>query len=147
MGTNPETSGAVLFADPAQIRAWLDYVCVPGEVYELRAFDTTKATLSGYFNDPAALTKAAAMINAPEWSADGVYLTLNPVNPDLLARCVNSVGGWTKYATSDADILHRCWLVLDYDPVRPAGISSSDEQHASALTRARDVREHFAGIG
>src|SRR5207247_1842544 len=38
------------------------------------------------------------------------------------------------------DILKRRWLLIDFDPVRPTGISSTDAEHEAALKRAREVR-------
>ena len=57
-------------------------------------------------------------------SVHGIYVTLNEVNPALL-----SAGHWIKMrlgkkdsTTSDADILRRCWLPIDIDPLRPSGV-------------------------
>ena len=63
----------------------------------------------------------------------GVYRTLNPVNAALLARADNKLKKHVEYATSDADIVCRRWMIADLDPKRPAGISSSDPEHAAAL--------------
>jgi hypothetical protein len=80
-------------------------------------------------------------MNAEQWSgqAPGVYATLNPVAQELLARSVNRVVEYAKQTTSDANIIGRRWLPIDFDPVRAAGISSTDEEHEMALTRAREV--------
>jgi hypothetical protein len=43
--------------------------------------------------------------------------------------------------TADHDVLRRRWLPIDCDPKRPAGISSSDEEHELALDRAFEIRE------
>jgi hypothetical protein len=40
-----------LKADPPEIQRALDLLCEPGGVYELRALNTTKATVSGYYDD------------------------------------------------------------------------------------------------
>ncbi|HMF13204.1 MAG TPA: hypothetical protein VKE94_12895, partial [Gemmataceae bacterium] len=40
----------------------------------------------------------------------------------------------------DADVLRRCWLPFDFDPKRPAGVPSTDEEHKAALKRARECR-------
>ena len=54
-----------------------------GSIYEARIPGTYRGTVSGYFSDPAALWTATA-----DWDgrAQGIYMTLNPVNPNLLAR-------------------------------------------------------------
>ena len=66
----------------------------------------------------------------------------------LLARAANrtrTVRG--EPTTSDSDIERRRWLALDFDPVRPAGVSSTDEEKSAALLRAEEVRDHLRGEG
>ena len=49
-------------------------------------------------------------------------------------------GPWT----ADKDILRRRKLLVDLDPVRPAGVSSSDEEHAAAIQRAYRIADDMA---
>ena len=53
-------------ADPVEVRRALDLLCKPGAVYELRALDTPKGTLSGYFNDLGEATANAVAADGPE---------------------------------------------------------------------------------
>jgi hypothetical protein len=76
-----------------------------------------------------------------------VYLTLNPVKRDLLARASNRLESYAKHTSSDNDITERRWLLIDFDPVRSAGISSTDAEHDAALERAKVMRETLAGWG
>ncbi|MBK8184915.1 MAG: AAA family ATPase [Candidatus Competibacteraceae bacterium] len=122
------------------VQAALTALFTPGETFEIRVpAPATGWPVFGYFNDPAAAVQAAAA-----WSgkAEAVYVTLNPVNPALLARANNRIKQASKKtsATSDADIVVRHWLPVDIDPVRPAGISSSDEEHAAALEKGRAIK-------
>jgi hypothetical protein len=121
-------------ADPAMIAQTAAVFFRPGAVTEIRILGTPRqGTLSGYFTDPAAFTQAART-----WSgkAPAVYCTLNPCNPALLARAANRLKDRVKGATADHDILHRGWFPLDFDPVRPADISSTEVEHDAALARA-----------
>lgn len=113
----------------------ISFICEPGQVYEVRAFP--RGTASGYFDDFSKLAQAAASLSG---RAPAVYITANPVLPELLARSANRVKGWAKTTTSDAQILRRRWLLLDLDPVRPADISSTEEEHQQALSRAIEIR-------
>ena len=131
-------------ADVAEIQRALDLLLEPGQVVEIRIPNTNHATVSGYFTDFDKLAQAAA---ANSGKAPGVYLTLNPVNPDLLARANNRVKGYSKETTADRDILKRRWLPIDFDAVRPAGISSTDAEHELALDRARTCREWLGSQG
>ena len=130
--------------DAAQCNAATAALWQPESVGELRILNTRQATVSGYFNDPEKLIQAVQ-----GWSgkAPGVYLTLNPVNPDLLARVQNRLIPYAKHTTSDSDILCRRWLPIDLDPKRPAGISSTDEEHEAALARAQQVRDWLTSQG
>ena len=117
----------------------------PGDVVELRLPQSTKQTISGYFNDPDTLVEAAAAVSG-RFNAS-VYFTLNQVRPELLARSVNRVSRYSKFTTSDQDILRRRWLPLDFDPVRPAGISSTDKEHETAIAMANDVNSELQAQG
>jgi hypothetical protein len=43
--------------------------------------------------------------------------------------------------TGDIDITKRRWLPVELDPVRPSGISSTDEEHSLAVERAFEIRD------
>ena len=122
----------------------------PGQVTELRAFVPGRRgytdTLTGYFDDFDALAAKAAQIDAV--GAEAVYVVLNPVRPDLLARANNRMRRAKRgEATANADVLNRRWLFLDFDPARPSGISSTEAEHTAALERATACREWLGSLG
>ncbi|MCC7206176.1 MAG: hypothetical protein IT323_02655, partial [Anaerolineae bacterium] len=126
----------------ALIRHTLSILAEPGQTVELRIPGIQgKRTDSGYFTDFDKLAGVAAIY---ENRAEGIYITLNPVQPALLARSSNRVREYVKQTTSDRDVLCRRWIFVDFDPVRPAGISSSDPEHAAAIDRATDCRQWLA---
>jgi hypothetical protein len=113
-------------------------------VVELRAFKG-RETVSGYFDTREVFAREAAKLDG--WGY-AVYVTLNEVDPTLLARAVNRARKvYRQSTTSDPDIVRRRWLPLDFDPVRPAGVSSTDEEKWAALLRAREVRDYLVGNG
>jgi hypothetical protein len=117
----------------------------PGQVVEVRVpnYPRGKSTTSGYFDDFDALARAAASCKGKA----SVYVTLNPVNPALLARACNRMREYAPATTGDADILRRAWLLLDFDAVRPSGISSTEAEHDAALARAVTCRDFLTGLG
>jgi len=120
----------------------------PGQVIEVRAL-TDQFTHSGYFSDHATLIKAVEPLDTDS-SVHGIYVTLNEVNPALLSRRANRIKmrlGKKDSTTSDADILRRCWLPIDIDPLRPSGVSSTDEEHGLALAKADEIARWIAGLG
>jgi hypothetical protein len=52
---------------------------------------------------------------------------------------------YAEYTTADNNVLRRRWLPVYLDPARPAGISSSDGEHAAAIQRARTIADDMAG--
>jgi len=111
-----------------------------GGVVEVRAL-ADRFTHSGYFDDMAKLAEAAAALDAdPE--VRGIYVTLNEVDPALLARRANRVKmrlTRSDPTTADADIVRRRWLPIDLDPVRPSGVSSTDAEHEAALRKTDEI--------
>lgn len=124
----------------------------PGDVIEIRALDVDRrpdragVTYSGYFNfeNEKAISDAVRSIDG---RAEGVYVVLNRFSPDLLARASNRLQAKPKHTTSDADIIQRRWLYIDVDVKRPAGISSTDEQHEAALQCINRIREFLTAQG
>lgn len=117
---------------------------LPGRVYECRAPRTHRGTISGYFDDPDCLYQAAQQYDG---KVPGLYVTMNPVNPALLARAKNHFITHAKATTSDVDVMRRDWILVDCDAVRPSDISSNEEEHEHALRRAVTVRDWLAGKG
>jgi hypothetical protein len=126
-----------LRSEPPEIARTLALLFTAGDVVELRVPKTAHdGTVSGYFADHAALANNLASRNGDP----AVYVTMNPVTPSLLARSANHVRTRARTTTSDKDITERRWLLIDCDPVRPAEISSSHDEHEAALSRACDIR-------
>ncbi|NLI00939.1 MAG: AAA family ATPase [Chthonomonadales bacterium] len=131
-------------ADRDTIGRAIEALAEPGSVVELRILNTRRGTVSGYFDDFGRLADEAAA-----WSgkAPGVYVTLNPVRRDLLARASNRLVEYAKHTTGDADILERRWLLIDFDPARPSGISATNEEHRAAMERASACRKYLLEQG
>src|SRR4030095_15675634 len=115
-----------------------------GSVVELRCLKTSSGTISGYFNDFTKLAEIAAELSG---KVPAVYVTLNPVNPALLARANNRIERYAKTTSGDGDIVKRCWFPIDFDPARPSDISSTDAEKALALERAKQCRAWLTTLG
>ena len=119
------------------------FLSQPGTVVEARIPKTAKAgTVSGYFDNAEALAKAVV---AWDGKVPAVYVTLNPVVPALLARAANRLEQRAATTTNDRDVVRRWWLLIDCDPKRPAGISSTDAEHAQAHAVAQSIRYWLEG--
>lgn len=136
-------------ASPDDAARFLALLARPGDVFELRALSKRggkQLITAGYFDDMALLARAAVNRSGQD---DGVYITLNPVHRGLLSRLpanrVHQVGNGES--TSDRDVTARRHLLIDIDPQRPAGISSSDEEHTAALELVRQVAIDLTALG
>jgi len=126
---------------------YLRAVAEPGQVVELRALGCPKypSKRHGYFDDMGALATAAIQASFA-FNAELVALTINPVETVLLARAKNTFVK-CEHATSDEHITRRCFLFVDTDPDRPAGIASSNSEHDAALALAKHIQEELSRLG
>lgn len=126
-----------------------------GEVVEIRAFGVSgksqswegyagpNSIIAGYYDNKKDFARDAMVLEKRK--ARGVYFTLNPCIPALLARSANRLKvspSVMKNTTADHDIKCIRWLPIDLDPVRPAGVSSSDEE----LEETKKVAKHVAEV-
>lgn len=129
----------------ASLRSSLSLFLEEGAVIELRALGVERAgTVAGYFSDPEKAVNAAANLSG---RAEGIYVTLNPVMTTLLARANNRAKPWARSTTSDEEVLRRRWIVIDVDPIRPKGISSTDDEWRAGMEKAQEVRVFLRGEG
>jgi hypothetical protein len=137
--------------DAAQMRKFIELTRKPGEVFEIRCVEAKLRgdnkrykTVGGFFDDTENCVRAIGRIE----SATAVYITLNPVNPQLKARCYNRLQGGEKgQQTSDRDILKRTTILIDVDAIRPAGISATDEEHEAAITLVAEIYKDLTAEG
>ena len=130
----------------AEIRKTVNLLFKPGQVLELRVPGTSKGTQGGYFSDAQKLEEAALRLNR---QGPAVYVTINPVDPTLVARANNRTRAYVKQGegTSDKDILSRQTFPIDFDAVQPTGVSTTDEEHDAAILRAMQCRWWLAERG
>jgi len=142
-----------LLLEPDEIGRALGVLVAPGAAFEIRILDAHRPgrnwrpkTTYGYFDDPARVAPALAALRLD--AAKGFYVTLNPIDPTLLARSYNRFAeAKTNSTTSDKHILSRRWLLVDFDSVRPADISSSDEEKEAAHVKCREAYEVLRSAG
>jgi hypothetical protein len=120
-----------------------------GQVAELRVLFTSKRADSGYFDDMGLLADAAVAYDRQP-DVKGIYVTLNPVKPEILHRAKNKVLQWAPQgvAAADKDILERRLILIDIDGGnRPSGISATAAELAKAKKKACAVARFLAEKG
>lgn len=116
----------------------------PEEVVEIRILEALtggrrksvyRNIVGGFFDDMELLVREAA-----SWSgrAAAICMSFNQLNPHLLARYSNRVQEGAPKLTKDEDILSRRYMLVDFDPIRPGGISATEAEHEAAIARARE---------
>ena len=111
-----------------------------GQVAELRVLGinhTESFNAGGWFDNPAVFADVAARYDAK--NPIGIYVTINPLYPACLARSGNAVVERTRTLTADRDVSSRQWLPIDIDPIRPSGVSSSNNEQAITLNSAYKI--------
>jgi hypothetical protein len=136
----------------AQVAGQLRLLLVPGQVVELRAIKVRRGsgrphTEAGFFDFEHLEDMARAALELTR-VAKGCYFTLNPLHPDLLARCCNRTD-WAEEGSlsKDKDVLRRTRLLVDADPVRDAQVSATDEEKARAREVVLAARDYLRGRG
>ncbi|MBA2352294.1 MAG: AAA family ATPase, partial [Burkholderiales bacterium] len=144
----PPSTIAVPQPDPARIRQALDSLCDPDDMIELRAISTRgrKQTSAGYFDAAhrEELIREAIRLNK---QGAAVYVTVNAIDPQLLGRYDNRIEQNATATTTDANVIRRRWLLLDFDPVRPKDTSATDAQFEAAKDRARECYTYLREQG
>lgn len=121
----------------------LDVLMAPGDVVEVRILKTPKGTVSGYYNDYKKLaTDVAKYIGKQD-----IYFTMNPTKDELLARCKNRLAEYAKQTTTDNDIKQLRHVLIDIDPIRASGISSTDAEKAAAMQIIKEIVKDLVDEG
>lgn len=118
---------------------WLTLFVQPGQLTELRALHcgATGRTVCGWFEHEQLDLMARHAVELSK-SATGVYFIPNPIDPNASIPGRRRLGhgrvGEARKGdcTEDKHIDKRLWLLIDVDPVRPAGTKATEEQRRAA---------------
>ena len=134
------------FFNEQELRKNLHILKPDGELFEIRFIGNSgKLNFSGYFTDTDILIERMKNLSTTEQG--NFYITLNKINSACYSRQQKDIFVKNcKITTSDNDIDKYEWLLLDFDPKRPSGISSSQDQleyaHQSALKVYAYLKEY-----
>lgn len=127
-----------------EIRRTISALKPDGQLFEIRIL-SGKTNYSGYFKDADTLISCLRKLSG---EMSGIYITLNAIREECYSREQrNSFVKNVKNTTSDTDIKCYDWLMVDIDPVRASGTSSSDEEIGLAKTKANDVYLYLKNMG
>ena len=137
--------------DPDEVLTALTAIVEPDTVFEVRALDARIghsyriSRVSGFFNSRETCLNQLKRLTA----FCGIYITLNPVRPALLARRANRLDyvAERNTLTGDQHIVSRRCIIVDVDPVRPSGISATDAEKKAAWEKAQLIVEYLRSHG
>lgn len=123
------------------IRATFD-VFKPTGVIEVRAM--SKGTWSGYYLNRDRLIEDLRKHQDKTW-----YFVMNQIDEACLSREQSEkIASFPQMkTTSDSDITQIDWLLIDADPRRPAGVSSTDEEKVFAKKTIGKVYRYLRNVG
>ncbi|MGA2937623.1 MAG: hypothetical protein ABSF52_11060 [Syntrophobacteraceae bacterium] len=121
--------------------------CTPQSNYwegYARAAAGKKAIVAGWYNDPDKAARIVAELDTVGF--EGIYVTINPVTKALLGRANNRLKA-APARTQDKEVTGIRRVLFDADPIRPAGISSNDEEHQAALAFCKRINDELSAKG
>ena len=131
--------------DKSEIYKWWHIFKRDNELVEIRFLGNSK-TASGYYKNIENLVRDVERMDAEDKFQ--IYFTLNCIEESCYSReqCEKVV--WKpKNTTTDNDIKGRYWILIDLDPKRPAGTSSSNEEYEKAHIKAVEVYRYLMDMG
>lgn len=133
------------YIEENEVRKTISILKPNNQLFEVRILGgDDKVTLSGYFTDVNVLIKAFDNVDVRDRN---IYILLHELNMDCYARKQHDKFLRTKQATSDTDVLSYQWLFIDLDPVRPVGISSTDQELEYARKLKDKVYSYLQDLG
>lgn len=114
--------------DETQIYKWWDVFGKSDSLVEVRVIDNKGKIYSGYFKSVEAIINA---IRPYDRMHVQIYFTLNEINDGCYSRVQHDkivLVSSKEPTTGDNDIDRRKFILIDLDPKRPAGVSSTNEE-------------------
>lgn len=129
-----------------EIRKTIALMKPEGQLFEVRVIYGNKAIYSGYFKNADDLMNAFDELR--NFEDCNIYMTLNSINAACYDRIQkNRFEKNAKATTSDHDVVGYDWLMIDLDPQRPSGTSSTDEQIEKAKEQGNKIYQFMRNLG
>jgi hypothetical protein len=129
---------------------FLRFIYSSDHIRELRLFNPDGHPWAGAFDDPVRMARNALAAQRHH-GATAAYFTLNSIRPEEVvsigARQLNRMSSRPRLTTRDAHVSRRSIYLIDVDPVRPSGTSSTDEEKAAASDVITRVRKYLTEMG
>lgn len=133
------------YINEQEVRKTISMLKPDGQLFECRVLRSSKKqVISGYFKDADTLLKEFNNIDVRDTN---IYITLNEVKAECFSRLQSEHFLQVSQTTNDNEIVNYKWLFVDLDPVRSAGISSSEDELSASKELAKKVYAYLRNMG
>ena len=118
------------------IRRWWDIFVKDNGFTEVRILG--RFQYSGYFDNVDSIIQAIKPY--ADMDDEQMYFVINKIDSACFGRQQSGkIVKSPKITTNDNDIIRRCFVFVDFDPVRKSGTNASNEEFELAHKKAQDV--------
>ena len=120
-----------------------------GDLFEIRLIHGKKWNASGYFTNADTAIEAFQKFTPASYRQNDarkatIYITLNRVDMACYSREQHDKFVEGVRTTGDSEISRLHWLLIDLDPNRIAGISSTDSELQKAFDKAKEIKKFLS---
>ena len=130
--------------DETEVRKAITTIKGDDRLFDIRIIPGRGKPISGYFKSA---DKAVDCLKKQNLKDTNVYIVLNAIDEGCYDRDQKDKFLMSASSTSDNDIVAREWLLVDLDPKRPKGISSTQEQIDKAKDKAGKIHNFLLEQG
>ena len=136
--------------DISKIKEAIEVMIPQEDIYEIRVIGENKkgykATYSGYFQGVENINEKLFYMDLDR---SNVFITLNKLDSACYSRIQRNHLMLVKDepTTSDDCITEYRWLLIDLDPKRISGVSSTNEELCRANDKSKEVKSYMSSLG
>jgi len=137
---------AIDYFDEAELRRTISIMKPAGELFEVRIIPANKKQKPyvGYFKDADVLIRE---LKRQSLKGANIYITLQAIKEACYSREQRDCFVQGASTTSDNDVEGYNWLMIDLDPERPSGVSSSEEELKAAKDLGNKIYKYLSDLG
>lgn len=132
------------YFDENEVRKTIAIMKPDGKLFEVRIIYGDKRTYSGYFKSADDFINA---VRKMDLKRANVYITLNEVDESCESREQFNCFVKGAMTTSDDNIVGYEWLLIDLDPKRASGTSSSEQEMEDAKKVGNSIYQTLRNMG
>ena len=113
-------------------------------LFEARIIKGKKNPMVGYFKDVSVMIE---QLRKQDLRGANIYMVLNEINDACYSKKAKDKFMLNEQSTTDKEIIGRQWILIDLDPVRPSGVSASNDEIAKAKKKAQEIYTYLLKQG